>query len=281
MSKVDMSLDALIEQDRAERQTRGRGRGGRRGRGRGRGASSSRPRTQDSRRRNAPYTSRSPRNQFYQHDSRAFAAPMSAPAPTPRSAKLLVENLDYGVTESDIEQLFGAIGQLVDYSIHYDRAGRSLGVAEVEFARSKDAAAAVEEYNGRYLDTKPMKVSFVGRPGDLVQRVPVPVPVPVSSGPRVPRSSRGGRTTRGRGAQRGRGSRGRGAANRREKKETPVSKDALDAQLDLYQTGKVSVDASDLDRQLDEYQQKQDQEAAAPAAEETAADGDAEPAAEE
>jgi len=75
--------------------------------------------------------------------------------------KLCISNLDYGVSDEDIEELFSMIGELQRYSIHCDRKGRSKGTGEVVFAHQSDALAAIDRYDNVRLDGKPMKVELV------------------------------------------------------------------------------------------------------------------------
>ncbi|KAL9252942.1 THO complex subunit 4D-like protein [Drosera capensis] len=76
-------------------------------------------------------------------------------------AKLFVSNLDSGVSNDDIRELFSEIGELKRYAIHFDRNGRPSGSAEVVYARRSDAFAALKRYNNVQLDGRPMKIEIL------------------------------------------------------------------------------------------------------------------------
>ncbi|XP_026411949.1 THO complex subunit 4B-like [Papaver somniferum] len=160
------------------------------------------------------------------------------------SNKLYISNLDYGVSNEDIKELFSEVGEIQRYSVNYDRSGRSKGTAEVVFAQRSDAAAAVKRYNNVQLDGKPMKIEIVGAsiappvfPAVNTAIFANPVSFPqrgIRRGGAMGRL-RGGRGSGGRISQRG-GGRGRGRG-RGEK----VSATDLDADLDKYHTEAMQI----------------------------------------
>lgn len=236
--KIDMSLDDIIKQNRSSfRIGRGRGRGGG-GRGRagfaGRGSTRAfssggaiRGRTARGRARTQPYTRPKELPDRWQHDMytetagvrRAIAAIGGGAASV---AKLLVSNLDYGVSDADIKELFAEFGPLRKAAVHYDRSGRSHGTADVVFERRADAARALKQYNGVPLDGRPMKIELVSGTGVASSQ---------SAASRLGYAGGGqAGAQRGRTGLRGRGrGRGRGAAARK----VPTAEE-LDAELDAY-----------------------------------------------
>jgi len=182
--------------------------------------------------------------------------------------KIQIKNLDFGVSDQDLKDLFSEFGSLKMAAIHYNAQGKSMGVAHLVYARQADAVKAMKQYNGVALDGREMKITLEGQ--QQVQNKPTMVkrlsrgaaPIRGRGGMRGTFRGRGGfrgqgqkfarggakggrgafrgqgakrgqKSNRGQGATRGRGGakKGRGAKKVAQK---PPTKEELDAQLDAY-----------------------------------------------
>jgi THO complex subunit 4 len=148
------------------------------------------------------------------------------------TTKLLISNLDFGVTTNDIQELFEDVGALRTARVHYDESGRSLGTAEVVFERRVDAVSAQQKYNTLNLDGRPMDIRLVGGVDDGSR--------PQSN--RFSLANGGGRNQRfgnrnnnqqngNRGGNRARGGKQQNSTGN---KKEDITADDLDAELDAY-----------------------------------------------
>ncbi|XP_022948705.1 THO complex subunit 4A-like isoform X1 [Cucurbita moschata] len=230
---LDTSLDDIIKNNKKSGSSNFRGRGGASS-----GPAPSRRFYNRGLNRAAPYSRAKAPETPWSHDlfvdhGVAYPSHPARASTIETGTKLYVSNLDYGVSNEDIKELFSEVGDLKRYSINYDKSGRSKGTAEVVFSRQADALAAIKRYNNVQLDGKPMKLEIVGA------NIVTPV-LPASSNPNFGNSSgflRGsGRAlgrNRGGGRGRGPGRGGRGRGNGRGGGEK-LSAEDLDADLEKY-----------------------------------------------
>lgn len=230
-SKLELSLEDIVKANKKGGNKRGGGKTG--GRGGARGGGNNQKAGGAKRGGVKRLNSRSPMK------GRPSFGSGAKPAPTPSGpTRLVVSNLDFGVNDQDIQELFSRCGRIRKAAVHYDSNGRSQGTAEILFGGFSEANAAVKEYNGRLLDGRAMKVEIVGasaKSQSLSQRVGAKQggsggtrggrPQQRQSGPRKsfgssPRGGRGGK----------RGGRGGGRGGQRQQ----MSKDDLDKQMDDY-----------------------------------------------
>jgi THO complex subunit 4 len=147
--------------------------------------------------------------------------------------RLEVTNLEYSVSEADIQELFATVGPLKKSGIKFDASGRSTGEAFAIFENKADAEKAIARYNNVALDGKPMHLRIAEQPaGGRLQDRLSDDRQPSRTGIQFPgtfqRAVQGARLRSNGG---GSGSGGRGGR----------------------QTGKMQIDTMDLDTELADY----------------------------
>ena len=134
-NKIDMSLDDIIKKSKTNRKPGGQGR---------RNSGPGKPRSQSAggggnRRRSIGAGGDQPRGRRRSDGSGVGGQRRGGVAKEFGPTKLLVSNLDSGVSDTDIRELFSEFGRLKSAAVHYDKFGRSLRTAEVFFNRRNDA----------------------------------------------------------------------------------------------------------------------------------------------
>ena len=174
---IDRSLDDIVSEKyqkrNAERRQQRDNRSGvsSRGRGnfRGRGGSYSRGgyntgKNNYSQPRSGPLYTSNYRSNANNNNNNSYGGP----------TKLLLSNLDPGVSPKDVRELYSEFGQTDRIQLNYDRSGRSQGTAEILYQNKADAIRALKTYNGVPLDGRPMVLEIVGGGGSGGSRRPVP-----------------------------------------------------------------------------------------------------------
>ena len=98
------------------------------------------------------------------------------PQLTQMGTKLYVGNLSFNTTETDLQDMFAAVGPVQEVTLMQDKfTGKSRGFAFVTMTTDADAAKAITEFNGKTVEGRPLTVNEA-RPRE----------------PRAPGSGRGG-----------------------------------------------------------------------------------------
>ena len=95
-----------------------------------------------------------------QSDSQLLFIPLTGEKYTCMSTKLYVGNLAFETTSQDLQELFAQAGTVESASIVEDRdTGRSRGFAFVEMSTKEEAAAAIDQFNGKEVAGRALKVN--------------------------------------------------------------------------------------------------------------------------
>ncbi|ORZ09606.1 hypothetical protein BCR42DRAFT_423753 [Absidia repens] len=148
MSSLDMALDEVISVNKRRNKTAG-GVNKRQGAGRGQTQQNRRSTTGGPVRKSQTPAPRGPRN------------------------SLLVSNLHQNVTEKDLYDLFGQMGNVKRAFIHLAPTGKSSGVADIVYAQANDAERARNTYNNVQLDGRPMRIAFADLPAAVASALPI------------------------------------------------------------------------------------------------------------
>jgi hypothetical protein len=84
----------------------------------------------------------------------------------PSGSLVLLSKLNRDITASDVAELVGRSGETRRVELKYDNNGRSLGMAEVLFAKQGDAVSCVKLLNGVTLDGRAMEVKLANKGGN-------------------------------------------------------------------------------------------------------------------
>ncbi|KAG2195889.1 hypothetical protein INT47_002932 [Mucor saturninus] len=219
LGALDMALDDVISQNRTSNKRSNNN--SRRGNSRSTGGGVNKNRSGGGV-RSSPYNARPARNT----PRNARPAVETRNTNTRNNNSLVVANLHFNVTEKDLYDLFGQIGQLKRAFLHIGPNGKSAGIADVVFVNGNDAEKARNTYNNVELDGRPMRITNAS----IVSAVAASLPS--NNGRRGGNLRGGNNSTRDSRDRRDNNTR-RSNTGKRENRPKPSQQD-LDAEMDSY-----------------------------------------------
>ncbi|KAJ3071082.1 hypothetical protein HDU98_005866, partial [Podochytrium sp. JEL0797] len=242
-NSINMSLDDLISQNKTGGRTQNKSNLGPDGLPRAARAAGTGGGNGPTRRGASNHSSRGDRNERAPRATPYAANPRQQPAASLASAaaqlgqgSLSVSNLNQNISQQDFHELFSTIGPVKSAVLNFDQNARSKGTGTVIYRKHQDTQRAINEFNGRQFDGRPMRIELIVSAASLASLAARAAPAAGYGGQQ--QQQRGGDRSRGaarggRGAQRG----GRGGRNGGGKgpAKTPEELAAqLDAEMDKY-----------------------------------------------
>ncbi|EPS40392.1 hypothetical protein H072_5796 [Dactylellina haptotyla CBS 200.50] len=194
-------------------------------------------------------------------ENKRKAAPAAPAAPAKKAdnkkektdTKIQVSNLPLDVNESMLREYFTSIvGPIKKCNLVYKANGQSAGIATLEFNKPGHANVAFDQFNGRLVDNRPMKVEIIvdpskvpladrisGAPKAAPRAAAKPTPKSAANKPK-PVTAANGRTNGAAGRGNARNARGRGGrkgASGSGTKRTPKTVEELDQEMADYYKG--------------------------------------------
>lgn len=123
---------------------------------------------------------------------RRFEQSMKDAADKYQGQNLYLKNLDDGISDDQLRELFSTFGKITSCKVMRDQNGVSKGSGFVAFSTREEASQAITEMNGKMLSGKPLYVAFAQRKEERKAMLQAqfsqmrPVPITPSMTPRLP-----------------------------------------------------------------------------------------------